>query len=47
MVDPTVLHRRIARLTITQNFSQNLEKVANLSVLMAKVMPMEFVVDES
>jgi len=34
-------------LTIVPNFSQNFSKFANLSVLMAKVMPMEFVVDES
>ncbi len=32
---------------MTPNFSQNSTEVANLSVLMAKVMPMEFVVDES
>lgn len=30
-----------------ENFSQILEKVANLSVLMAKVESMEIVVDES
>jgi hypothetical protein len=29
------------------NFSQILEKAANLSDLMAKVKPMEFVLDES
>jgi hypothetical protein len=32
---------------IEGHFSQNLGKVANLSVLMAKVMSMEIVVDES
>jgi hypothetical protein len=33
--------------TMPQNFSQILEKAANLSVLMAKVQSMEIVVDES
>jgi hypothetical protein len=32
---------------MSQNFSQILEKVANLSGLMAKVMSMEIVVDAS
>jgi hypothetical protein len=36
-----------AAATTRRNFSQNLEKAANLSVLMAKVQSMEIVVDES
>jgi hypothetical protein len=47
MGDSAMLNRRPARLAMAPNFSQNFEKVANLSVLMAKVMSMEIVVDES